>query len=139
MTDEAPLEGLSVEGPKSDPPESLPDPEMSYPICGAQKRQSEGECTRPAGWGTDHHPGQGRCKLHGGSVPVRHGRYSGVTRERIQELIAQFEEEENPLDMTSELASCRALYQDYIELGAVVADSVLAQCSAHSLQTPFHS
>lgn len=33
--------------------------------CGANKRQGEGTCTRPAGWGTDH-VHHGRCKLHGG-------------------------------------------------------------------------
>ncbi|MDU8998201.1 hypothetical protein [Streptomyces mirabilis] len=37
------------------------------PRCGAKKRQGEGSCTQPAGWGTDH-PGTGRCKLHGGST-----------------------------------------------------------------------
>jgi hypothetical protein len=37
------------------------------PKCGAKKRQGEGNCMRPAGWGTDH-PGVGRCKLHGGST-----------------------------------------------------------------------
>lgn len=37
-------------------------------FCGGDKRQSEGTCTRPAGWGTSH-PGTGRCKLHGGSTP----------------------------------------------------------------------
>ena len=36
--------------------------------CGAKKKQGEGTCTRPAGWGTDH-PGAGRCKLHGGCAP----------------------------------------------------------------------
>lgn len=36
--------------------------------CGGAKRQGEGTCTRPAGWGTTH-PGVGRCKLHGGSTP----------------------------------------------------------------------
>lgn len=36
--------------------------------CGAPKKQSEGTCTRPAGWGTPH-PGIGRCKLHLGSTP----------------------------------------------------------------------
>ncbi|VXC49749.1 hypothetical protein [Nocardioides sp. AX2bis] len=38
-----------------------------YPTCGGKKRQGEGLCTRPAGWGTQH-PGLGRCKLHGGST-----------------------------------------------------------------------
>lgn len=37
------------------------------PKCGAKKRQTEGTCERPPGWGTDH-PGTGRCKLHGGST-----------------------------------------------------------------------
>lgn len=37
-------------------------------LCMAKKRQSNGECHRIAGWGTDH-PGYGRCKNHGGSAP----------------------------------------------------------------------
>ena len=36
--------------------------------CDAKKKQSEGTCHRPAGWGTDH-LGVGRCKLHGGASP----------------------------------------------------------------------
>jgi hypothetical protein len=36
--------------------------------CGAKKRQGEGHCERPAGWGTSH-PGTGKCKLHGGGTP----------------------------------------------------------------------
>ena len=114
MTDDAPLEGMSIEGPKSDAPGIPTDPEKNYPICGAQKRQGEGVCTRPAGWGTDH-PGEGRCKLHGGKNPIRHGRYSTVKRERIRELIEQYEADPDPLDMGGELAACRALFQDFIE------------------------
>jgi hypothetical protein len=38
-----------------------------YPVCGAQKKQGEGKCQRPAGWGTDH-VGFGTCKLHGGRM-----------------------------------------------------------------------
>ena len=37
-------------------------------LCGAKKRQGDGNCRRPAGWGTDH-AGRGRCKLHGGKAP----------------------------------------------------------------------
>jgi len=36
-------------------------------LCGAKKRQGEGNCARPAGWGTDH-VGFKQCKLHGGST-----------------------------------------------------------------------
>lgn len=39
--------------------------------CGARKRQGDGTCTRPAGWGTKH-PGVGLCKLHGGATTA-HG------------------------------------------------------------------
>ena len=85
-----------------------------FPICGAAKRQGGGPCTQKAGWGTDH-VGEGKCKLHGGSSPIKSGRYSNIKRERIRELTEQFEADPNPLDMTSELSTCRALYQDYIE------------------------
>lgn len=33
--------------------------------CGAKNRAGK-PCQRPAGWGT-HHPGEGKCKLHGGA------------------------------------------------------------------------
>lgn len=39
------------------------------PVCGARKRQGPGICRRPAGWGTGH-VGEGRCKLHGGCLPL---------------------------------------------------------------------
>lgn len=32
------------------------------------KTRAGGKCAKPAGWGTPH-PGNGRCKLHGGCVP----------------------------------------------------------------------
>ncbi|MET7781510.1 hypothetical protein ABZU94_07260 [Streptomyces mirabilis] len=46
--------------------------------CGAKKRQGEGFCARPSGWGTDH-PGDGRCKLHGGST-----KNQSVAAERVR-------------------------------------------------------
>jgi hypothetical protein len=54
-------------------------------VCGARKRQPKhpGErCARPAGWGTEH-LGFGRCKLHGGATPYKHGFYSKVVREFV--------------------------------------------------------
>ena len=47
-------------------PEPAPNRDSRY--CGGKKKQGEGTCTRPAGWGTPH-PGTGRCKLHGGCAP----------------------------------------------------------------------
>jgi hypothetical protein len=40
---------------------------MTGRYCGAAKRQGDGTCSRPAGWGTGH-PGYGTCKLHLGST-----------------------------------------------------------------------
>ena len=97
----------------------------TYPICGATKHQGGGPCTQKAGWGTDH-PGEGRCKLHGGSSLIRSGRYSTVKRERIRELIAQFEADDNPLDTLPELAAARALFQDYIERYDAFAAAMIA-------------
>lgn len=48
---------------------AVPAPRRGNPKCGAKKRQGEGNCARPAGWGTDH-PGAGQCKLHGGCMPA---------------------------------------------------------------------
>ena len=41
---------------------------MAHDFCGSRKKQGEGTCTRPAGWGTSH-AGSGKCKLHGGATP----------------------------------------------------------------------
>ena len=62
---------------------SRPLDPLDTPLCGARKRQPRypGEtCARPSGWGTEH-PGYGRCKLHGGATPYKHGRYSKVVRQ----------------------------------------------------------
>ncbi len=50
--------------------------------CGGKKKQGDGLCARPAGWGTDH-AGAGRCKLHGGCAPSgsKAGRTDLVERE----------------------------------------------------------
>ncbi len=54
---------------------------MNRQTCAARTRAGT-PCQKPAGWGTAH-PGEGRCKLHGGATPrgadhprYKHGRYS---------------------------------------------------------------
>lgn len=54
--------------------------------CGAKKRQGEGTCTRPAGWGTDH-PGTGSCKLHGGKTPSGN---KAAQREQAERAVAVY-------------------------------------------------
>ena len=89
------------------------------PICGATTRAGT-PCRRPAGWGTanagnETRVGVGRCKLHGGRSPVRHGRYSKIKREELRDLIAQYEADPDPLNLLPELAAVRALFHDFVD------------------------
>lgn len=62
-------------------------------LCGAKARSNGGApCRQPAGFGT-WHPGTGRCKFHGGAVPVKHGRRSKVNSATLGELRAQWRRE----------------------------------------------
>ncbi len=104
----------------------LEEKEANYPTCGANAKQSKKPCKRPAGWGTDH-PGEGRCKLHGGSstgpktaqgrlkvalAHTKHGKYSKLLqnsmdkskyyREIAENLLPEFE-----LDPASAAAQVR--------------------------------
>lgn len=82
--------------------------------CNARKKDGSGHCTQPAGSRTDH-PGEGRCWLHGGATPIRHGRYSTISRERLRDLVDQYREDPDPLDLTAELAVARSLLHNYLE------------------------
>jgi hypothetical protein len=66
--------------------------------CGGKKRQGEGTCTQPAGWGTPH-PGAGRCKLHGGCAPsgVKAGE-AALVEKRTRELFGKIAPERKPID-----------------------------------------
>lgn len=88
--------------------------------CGANRR-SGGLCVHGKGFGTDH-SGSGRCKYHGGGGkgkpsgrPPTHGRYSKITRPRIKELIEQFSEDPDPMNLEPEVILLRALTQDFVE------------------------
>lgn len=77
-----------------------------YDKCGAKNRAGS-PCARPAGWGTDH-AGSGRCKLHGGAAPIKHGRYSKVARARLGEYLDLLEADPDPLNLLPELLLIRA-------------------------------
>ena len=81
------------------------------PKCGA-KTKSGGTCQNVAGYKTDH-VGEGRCYLHGGRMPIKHGRYSQV-KGRLGDKIAEHSNNPNPLDLLPELATLRALFEKWI-------------------------
>lgn len=70
-------------------------------------------CGARAGQGTDH-PGEGRCINHGGGALVKHGRYRNLSSKRFQILVAEMEEDTDPLDPFPELHLMRALVKDWI-------------------------
>ena len=94
-------------------------------LCGARTKRGTGTCKQAAGARTDH-PGQGKCWLHGGATPIKHGRYSLIQRPRLQELIARFGADANPLDTLPEIALTRGLLVDYIERYDAYTDALIA-------------
>ncbi|MEM7048894.1 MAG: HGGxSTG domain-containing protein [Acidobacteriota bacterium] len=77
------------------------------PKCGAKTRAGT-PCQQVAGWGTDHE-GSGRCKLHGGAKPIKHGRYSKVARDRLGDILDELREADtDPLDALPDLELVRA-------------------------------
>lgn len=65
--------------------------------CGAKTR-SGGRCKKPAGWGTSH-PGEGRCRLHGGcsTGPPKGNKNAVKTGEHESILIGALDDEERLL------------------------------------------
>lgn len=100
--------------------------------CNAQTR-SHRLCRKTAGWSTDH-PGRGRCRLHGGATPIKHGRYSGITRDSIRQLIEKHEADPNPLDIFPELAAARALFEDFINRYDRWREAILAWWESYSVK-----
>ncbi len=91
---------------------TLPELAAPHDSCGARTRAGS-PCRQPRGWGTDH-IGTGRCKLHGGRSPIKHGRYSQIKRASLREAQERFRQDTDPLDLGDELAMSRALIEDYI-------------------------
>lgn len=83
---------------------------QGHGTCDARKRQGEGQCRRPAGWGTDH-AGTGRCKLHGGST--RNLRAAALT-ERARTELARLDVPpvDDPLTELSRLAGQVVAWKD---------------------------
>jgi hypothetical protein len=106
-----------------------PPPERS--LCGAKKRQGDGVCRHPAGWGTSH-PGFGRCKAHGGSTRngVTHAEllareraletdvdkpYDELIREKdIADLLRVLKQRSDITDLSEDLQLARAITIDFV-------------------------
>lgn len=97
--------------------------------CGAKTR-SGGPCKSRA-------MPNGRCRMHGGKAgrPITHGRYSKISRPRIAELLAEQEQDPDPLNILPEIRLLRALIQDYIERYDKMTSALLAWHASFGQET----
>lgn len=95
-------------------------------FCRARNVKREKYCRAKSGQGTDH-LGQGRCKNHGGSVPIKHGRYSGVIRSTLGEHLdhLELEDEAEQLDILPEAQMLRAIALDITERFKEFVDGIM--------------
>jgi len=87
----------------------LPDGFDESKHCGATSRRKTADgqqmaCMALSGQGTDH-PGQGRCKFHGGATPLIHGRASKVVRQTIIDRVSAMERDPKLLSLDRQLAA----------------------------------
>lgn len=96
-------------------------------FCRARNTKREKYCRARAGQGTDH-LGQGRCKNHGGSTPIKHGRYSDVIGSSVGEHLDRLalETEKEQLDVIPEAQLLRALTLDAGERWTEFFDAIIA-------------
>lgn len=103
-------------------------------VCGSKLRNRDAHCGAAAGAGTDH-PGKGRCRLHGGLNPVKHGRYSRIKSTRLLEVLTRVQEDQgDPLDLTPDVEMLRSLFVDYIERYDENTTALLAWYESYELR-----
>jgi hypothetical protein len=118
-----------------DPDTYVPTTYVGHPIppnqyCRGWNSKREHYCSNEAGKGTTHF-GTGRCMFHGG---LREGdgrirydhRYSRRMNERYAELVEQFAEDEDPLNLVPEIDMLRALFVDFINRYDETTEALLA-------------
>ena len=104
---------VRIRKPPADAPLPMKKPDAK---CNGRKR-SGGYCRQPAGWRTDH-PGQGRCRKHGGNTvkgTITHGWYSNITHTRVKDILSGLAKiEADAMDLLPEVHLLRAMTVDYI-------------------------
>lgn len=104
-------------------------------FCRARNVKREKYCRARAGQGTDH-LGQGRCKNHGGMVPIVHGRYSEVVRGNLGEHLdrLELEDDKERLDVLPEATLLRGLTMDAAERWTEFHEAIIAWNKAEAAE-----
>lgn len=102
------------------------------PLCGAKHNKRPGTCKRPAGWGTEH-PGEGRCKLHGGGAQKPSTRYQLVNASpTLQQAIQDQQADPDPLNLLPDLLLARSLLQEGVQRHSEVTAAIIAWHASHT-------
>jgi hypothetical protein len=99
--------------PKKRPEDRVVKVKVPKEKCGAWGRRGQMPCRHPAGFRTAH-SGSGRCYLHGGNAPVKHGRYAKVQNQAIKDLLDDLEDDDDPMNLLPEVQLLRALVINYV-------------------------
>jgi hypothetical protein len=75
------------------------------------KTRSGSQCNRPAGWGTQH-VGIGRCKMHGGASPIKHGLYSKYSVHKLAQAVQSLVNDPELVNLRQQIAFKQALILD---------------------------
>ena len=98
--------------------------------CGANN-QSNKPCSKTKGWGTEH-PGEGRCKLHGGNTPVP---TATVQLSELDDLVEQYSNDPDIFDLRKELGTLRALRDAEVEGYANEPNPILKDLRLKNIST----
>jgi hypothetical protein len=91
--------------------------------CGAKTRNGT-QCNRPSGWGTKH-VGIGKCKLHGGASPIKHGLYSKYTKHTLADTVQTLVDDPELTNLRQQIAFKQAMILgrlDHVGEGMAEAD-----------------
>ena len=77
--------------------------------CTATARTSGTQCGKTKGWGTDH-PGEGKCRFHGGLTPRPTA--TVISHDNLNNVLLEFSEDPNILMAHREVAVSRMLRDD---------------------------
>lgn len=91
----------------------MSEDKKNYETCGAKTRAGT-PCKKPAGWGTNH-KGTGKCKLHGGATPIKHGLYSKYTSHRLADMIDKLSDDDELLNLRKTIALQQSLILNILD------------------------
>ena len=95
----------------------------SYKMCGAKLRKKDRTCAQPAGARTNH-VGIGRCWLHGGATPIKHGLYSKVVSAQNREMVDELAKAPDLSSLDKEIALMRVIIHEFSEKTLEAIDAI---------------